>query len=150
MAGDAWAPFSNLNGAVKPYRDATWVPSPYDLHVRDCWAGLVKAVEGELGVTAYVARRVDGLERPGGAAAGAAGVAQVGGGLVLKGDADGVVALEGHAGPGADRGHGGREAGVAEAGVEAGNSTAQNDEAGEVARLDSPHEEGSGEVPDGA
>ncbi|CAB4979607.1 unannotated protein [freshwater metagenome] len=38
----------------------------------------------------------------------------------------------------------------AEAGVEAGNSTAQNDEAGEVARLDSPHEEGSGEVPDGA
>lgn len=43
--GDAWAPFSNLNGAVKPYRDATWVPSPYDLHVRDCWAGLVKAVE---------------------------------------------------------------------------------------------------------
>jgi len=41
---DAWAPFCNLNGAVRPYRDATWVPSPYDLHVRDCWAGLVKAV----------------------------------------------------------------------------------------------------------
>ena len=29
---EAWAPFSNLNGAVKAYRDATWVPSPYDLH----------------------------------------------------------------------------------------------------------------------
>jgi cell division cycle 14 len=41
---EAWAPFSNLNGAVKAYRDATWVPSPYDLHVKDCWSGLTKAV----------------------------------------------------------------------------------------------------------
>jgi cell division cycle 14 len=41
---EAWAPFSNLHGAVKAYRDATWVTSPYDLHVKDCWAGLKKAV----------------------------------------------------------------------------------------------------------
>ena len=45
---DAWAPFCSLSGAVKPYRDATWVPSPYDLHVKDCWAGLVKAVSARL------------------------------------------------------------------------------------------------------
>jgi len=45
---DAWAPFTSLDGAVKPYRDATWVPSPYDLHVKDCWAGLAKAVATRL------------------------------------------------------------------------------------------------------
>jgi hypothetical protein len=27
-----------------PYRDATWVKSTYDLHVQDCWSGLVRAV----------------------------------------------------------------------------------------------------------
>lgn len=41
---EAWAPFCNLNGAVRPYRDATWVPSPYALHVKDCFAGIAKAV----------------------------------------------------------------------------------------------------------
>jgi len=41
---EAWQPFSNLGRDVKPYRDATWVPSPYDLHVKDCWAALAKAI----------------------------------------------------------------------------------------------------------
>jgi len=45
---DAWQPFCNLNGAVKCYRDATFVPSPYDLHVKDCWAGFAKAVATRL------------------------------------------------------------------------------------------------------
>jgi len=40
---EAWTPFVNLGGMVKPYRDATWVPSPYDLHVTECWRGLAKA-----------------------------------------------------------------------------------------------------------
>lgn len=43
---EAWQPFKHLaREKVLPYRDATWVRSTYDLHVRDCWAGLVKAVE---------------------------------------------------------------------------------------------------------
>ena len=43
-ADDAWVPFCNLNGIVRPYRDATWVKSPYDLHVKECWRGLAKAL----------------------------------------------------------------------------------------------------------
>ena len=43
---DAFRPFSSLEPSpCRPYRDATWVPSPYDLHVTDCWAGLVRAVK---------------------------------------------------------------------------------------------------------
>ena len=46
---EAWGPFQSLkdtcNGPMcLPYRDATWVKSSYDLHVKDCWAGLVRAV----------------------------------------------------------------------------------------------------------
>ena len=46
---EAWGPFQSLkdtpNGPMcLPYRDATWVKSPYDLHVKECWAGLVRAV----------------------------------------------------------------------------------------------------------
>ena len=42
----AWRPFSRLpSELVLPYRDATWVKSTYDLHVRECWAGLLKAVK---------------------------------------------------------------------------------------------------------
>jgi len=39
----AWQPFSKLN-VVLPYRDATWIKSTFDLHVKDLWAGLLRAV----------------------------------------------------------------------------------------------------------
>eukprot|EP00961_Rhodomonas_salina_P274844 3712982-Rhodomonas_salina.1 len=44
---EAWTPFSNIAvNPCMPYCDATWVsPSVYDLHVTDCWAGLLKAVK---------------------------------------------------------------------------------------------------------
>jgi cell division cycle 14 len=43
---EAWRVFSKLPPSVcLPYRDATWVKSEYDLHVRDCWAGLVRALQ---------------------------------------------------------------------------------------------------------
>jgi hypothetical protein len=46
---EAWKPFQSLKDTSSgplclPYRDATWVKSSYDLHVKDCWAGLVRAV----------------------------------------------------------------------------------------------------------
>ena len=42
---EAWRPFQGLDRRqCLPYRDATWVRSPYDLHVRECWAGLARAV----------------------------------------------------------------------------------------------------------
>ena len=46
---EALGPFQSLkdtpNGPMcLPYRDATWVKSSYDLHVKECWAGLVRAV----------------------------------------------------------------------------------------------------------
>ena len=46
---EAWGPFQSLKDTPSgpmclPYRDATWVKSPYDLHVKECWAGLVRAV----------------------------------------------------------------------------------------------------------
>ena len=46
---EAWGPFQSLkdtsNGPMCVlYRDATWVNSPYDLHVKEYWAGLVRAV----------------------------------------------------------------------------------------------------------
>jgi len=46
---EAWGPFQSLKDTSNdpmclPYRDATWVKSPYDLHVKECWAGLVRAV----------------------------------------------------------------------------------------------------------
>ena len=45
-AEEAWQPFSSLPPHMcLPYRDATWVKSTYDLHVQDCWSGLVRAVE---------------------------------------------------------------------------------------------------------
>ena len=40
----AWAPFCKLSGAVKPYRDATWCSSPYDLRLIHCFEGLAKAI----------------------------------------------------------------------------------------------------------
>ena len=43
---EAWQPFQGLDRRqCLPFRDATWVRSPYDLHVQDCWAGLVRALE---------------------------------------------------------------------------------------------------------
>lgn len=40
----AWLPFSSLAPSpFRPYRDATWAPSPFDLTIKDCWAGLLKA-----------------------------------------------------------------------------------------------------------
>eukprot|EP00286_Rhodomonas_abbreviata_P019307 CAMPEP_0181295400 /NCGR_PEP_ID=MMETSP1101-20121128/4129_1 /TAXON_ID=46948 /ORGANISM="Rhodomonas abbreviata, Strain Caron Lab Isolate" /LENGTH=494 /DNA_ID=CAMNT_0023400153 /DNA_START=188 /DNA_END=1668 /DNA_ORIENTATION=- len=46
---DAWGPFSRVaNCPCIPYRDATWVPSTYDLHVQDCWAGLLQGVKAGL------------------------------------------------------------------------------------------------------
>lgn len=42
----AWTPFAELRPSpFKPFRDATWAPSPFDLTLKDCWAGLAKAVE---------------------------------------------------------------------------------------------------------
>ena len=41
----AWAPFSKLSGVVKPYRDATWCASPYDLRLLHCFEGLYKAIK---------------------------------------------------------------------------------------------------------
>jgi cell division cycle 14 len=41
----AWWPFKNLSpGSVPSYRDATWSKSIFDLHVRDCWSGLCRAI----------------------------------------------------------------------------------------------------------
>ena len=41
---EAWGPFQSLKDTSNdpmclPYRDATWVTSPYDLRVKECWAG---------------------------------------------------------------------------------------------------------------
>jgi cell division cycle 14 len=45
----ALAPFAALErGLLVPFRDATWVKSSFDLTVRDCWAGLLKAVDAGL------------------------------------------------------------------------------------------------------
>ena len=41
---EASAPFEGLETRVLPYRDATWVPSTWDLHLVDCWRGLRRAV----------------------------------------------------------------------------------------------------------
>ena len=46
---EAWGPFQSLkdmsNGPLcLPYRDATWTKSSYDLHVKEYWAGLMRAV----------------------------------------------------------------------------------------------------------
>jgi cell division cycle 14 len=46
---EAWGPFQSLKDTSNspmclPYRDATWVKSSYDLHVKEYWAGLVRAV----------------------------------------------------------------------------------------------------------
>lgn len=41
----AWAPFCKLSGVVKPYRDATWCASPYDLKLIHCFEGLHKAIK---------------------------------------------------------------------------------------------------------
>eukprot|EP00960_Hanusia_phi_P027267 746724-Hanusia_phi.AAC.3 len=41
--------FSGLPaGVLRPYRDATWVKSTYDLKLEDCWSGLIKAVAAGL------------------------------------------------------------------------------------------------------
>lgn len=41
-AEQAWAVFSRLR--LRPYRDATWCPSTYDLHMVECFRGLGKAI----------------------------------------------------------------------------------------------------------
>ncbi|EKX38588.1 hypothetical protein GUITHDRAFT_158492 [Guillardia theta CCMP2712] len=41
--------FSGLpRGVLRPYRDATWVKSTYDLKLEDCWSALIKAVAAGL------------------------------------------------------------------------------------------------------
>ena len=41
----AWQPFSGLeNSQLVPYRDATWAKSMFDLELKDCWAGLRRAM----------------------------------------------------------------------------------------------------------
>jgi len=41
----AWLPFQHLGkNFFPPFRDATWVRSTFDLHLRDCWSGLCRAV----------------------------------------------------------------------------------------------------------
>jgi len=41
----AWAPFSKFSHVVRPYRDATWCPSPYDVTLMHCWQGMRKALK---------------------------------------------------------------------------------------------------------
>lgn len=42
---ETWKPFVHMPSKwCVPFRDATWVASPYDLHVKDCWAGLHRAM----------------------------------------------------------------------------------------------------------
>lgn len=43
---EAWVPFADVPAHIGvPYRDATWVPSTFDITVRHCWEGLRKAIE---------------------------------------------------------------------------------------------------------
>ena len=44
MPEAAYAPFAGLQSHVLPYRDATWVPSTYGLHLIDCWRGIRRAL----------------------------------------------------------------------------------------------------------
>jgi len=41
---EAYAPFASLQSHILPDRDATWVPSTYDLPVIDCWRGIRRAM----------------------------------------------------------------------------------------------------------
>ena len=42
---EAWEPFKGLDpNSLPAYRDATWVPSTFDLTIRECWSGLSRAV----------------------------------------------------------------------------------------------------------
>ncbi|KAJ1492124.1 protein-tyrosine phosphatase-like protein, partial [Baffinella frigidus] len=44
-AAEAWGPFADVPAHIGvPFRDATWVPSPFDITVLHCWEGLVKAM----------------------------------------------------------------------------------------------------------
>lgn len=44
----AWSPFSDFTAVVVPYRDATWVPSPWDLTLLHCWQGVCRAIQVQL------------------------------------------------------------------------------------------------------
>lgn len=44
----AWEPFAQFQSVVRPYRDATWCPSPYDITLVHCWQGLRKAMQTRL------------------------------------------------------------------------------------------------------
>ena len=45
----AWAPFSGMSGSLlRPYRDATWCRSTYDLTLLHCYQGLKKAMDSGL------------------------------------------------------------------------------------------------------
>ena len=42
---EAWQPFAGLDAGLSlPYRDATWAKSTFDLHIKDCLAGLQRGV----------------------------------------------------------------------------------------------------------
>ena len=42
---EAWQPFAGLDAGLSlPYRDATWAKSTFDLHIKDCLAGLKRGV----------------------------------------------------------------------------------------------------------
>jgi len=49
---EAGQPFRGLQQELCPYRDATWVKSTHDLHVRNVWAGLVRAAKTGLYIPA--------------------------------------------------------------------------------------------------
>ena len=44
----AWAPFSDFASVVRPYRDATWCKSPYDLTLVHCWQAVRQAMKMNL------------------------------------------------------------------------------------------------------
>lgn len=47
----AWQPFSGLEDSqLVPYRDATWAKSMFDLELKDCWAGLRRAMATGFGI----------------------------------------------------------------------------------------------------
>jgi protein-tyrosine phosphatase len=44
----AWQPFGKFASVIRPYRDATWCPSPYDLSLLHCWQAVRKAMRCNL------------------------------------------------------------------------------------------------------
>lgn len=62
----AWRPFSGLEDSqLLPYRDATWAKSPFDLEIRDCWAGLQRAVSTGFDTYRLIVRWIVGRSKIG-------------------------------------------------------------------------------------